>query len=114
MKSKNQGWKGEKERHSLAKHGVCTECGILFKNKKQHDSLGGTVEYTGTFDNLYAHHVKYRFWNDIPFELTDDLRERLESEAEERAKDMIKEGYSSGELNYEDDKIQLRGWWEIY
>jgi uncharacterized membrane protein len=34
-------------------------------------------------------------------------------EAERRATEMIKEGYISGELNYESEDYSATGWWSI-
>lgn len=67
--------------------------------------------------NVCAHYVKYRYW-DFEAEPTDELRERLEEAAEDRAKELIIDGYHSGELNclyVSDDgaEEEIRGWWEI-
>ena len=53
-----------------------------------------------------------------PLTLTDELRERLDEEAEDRAKTCLNDGCHSGELNYlyvfdEGPEEEIRGWWEI-
>lgn len=73
----------------------------------------GTVE-------VCCHVVDYRYETG-DLEITADLKERLEAEAEERAKHCITEGCHSGELNclYVNDEgeetieEEVRGWWEI-
>jgi hypothetical protein len=65
--------------------------------------------------HVCAHHVKFSYWHgwgDIS-ELTDEIKQTLETEAEERAKAMIIEGYVSGELNCLIGDNEVRGWWEI-
>ena len=66
--------------------------------------------------SICAHNVKWSY--DVgELERTVDLIERLEEEAENRAKEMINQGYFSGELNcvvYINNRdIEVRGWWEI-
>jgi len=56
-----------------------------------------------------AHRVSVRWW-DGPFE---DMTDRLMEHAEERTKEMITQGYYSGELCFEDESRSFRGWWEI-
>lgn len=48
-------------------------------------------------------------------ELSEEDLADLESEAEDRAKTMIVDGYISGELCYllRDDDTELHGWWSI-
>jgi hypothetical protein len=45
----------------------------------------------------------------FPQETLDNMTEH----AEERAKEMITQGYVEGELNYETEKFQATGWWRI-
>jgi len=45
--------------------------------------------------------------------ITPELAERLELAAEERAKECIVEGCVTGELNYEGEEGNYRGWWTI-
>lgn len=68
------------------------------------NSFEGTVE-------VLAHQVS--FWFKGQNEITDELKELLKEEAENRANYCINDGYTSGELNYEDDEHSFRGWWEI-
>lgn len=68
--------------------------------------------------SVCAHRVAWRFWGDHDIELTDELKEWMKSHAEERAKELIIEGYHSGELNYLHnpeigEESEIRGWWEI-
>ena len=60
-----------------------------------------------------AHRVTW--WYDCEdHEVTDELRERLENEAEERARHCIAEDYVSGELCcLVGGEHELRGWWDI-
>jgi len=58
-----------------------------------------------------AHDV--RFWYKGEEPITDEIKEIMNEEAESRAKDMIIEDYTSGELNLENDEYSFRGWWEI-
>lgn len=42
------------------------------------------------------------------------LRSDLEEHAEERAEELIRQGYVAGELNYvHRGEVEIRGWWEI-
>ena len=79
------------------------------KKRKAVNSHKGIIE-------TCCHRVSFRFW-DFASELTDELKADLESHAEERAKDCIVVGCSSGELNYLamdiDYAEEIRGWWEI-
>lgn len=43
----------------------------------------------------------------------DDFEERLEQEAESRARCCIAQDCCSGELNYCDGEKEWRGWWKI-
>lgn len=72
------------------------------QNKNQHS---GTVV-------VCMHTIAYRYWG-FKHEKTEDLKSRLASEAEERAKHLINEGYHSGELNCLYEEEEIRGWWEI-
>jgi hypothetical protein len=65
-------------------------------------SFDGTV-------HVCAHEVSFWFKGDKP--ITDELKERLTEEAEERSKSQIIEGYVQGELNYEDEECSYTGWW---
>lgn len=64
-----------------------------------------------------CHTVVWRYWG---FEHTIDskARERLETDAEDRAQECIIDGYSSGNLCTilffdHDQAEEIRGWWEI-
>ncbi len=69
-------------------------------------------QYASTTE-ICAHRIVYRFWTSDEKDIPVELHERLDEEAESRVKHMIPEGYRSGELNYEDEDVSLRGWWEI-
>ena len=58
--------------------------------------------------------IKYNWWDDTDC-YCDYVAEKLEEEAERRILEMRKEGYTSGELNYYEEKncIEFRGWWEL-
>lgn len=53
---------------------------------------------------IYLHNIEYEYFD---FDMT------MDEYSEEHIKNCIKEGYSGGELIYEDDKIFTRGWWNI-
>ncbi|MGA2063272.1 MAG: hypothetical protein ABSG67_22605 [Thermoguttaceae bacterium] len=54
------------------------------------------------------------FWYDIEeIELTEECKEKMTEEAEERAKELITEEYWCGELNCGWDDQEIRGWWQI-
>lgn len=74
-----------------------------------------------TIVEVCCHRVQIRYWG-FKTPLTDEVEQRLEEEGEQRAKQMICEGFYSGELNclYVDDDVdddgkeeEIRGWWEI-
>lgn len=73
-----------------------------------------------SFDGIVevcCHRVSFSYW-DFDAEQTEDLEQRLEEHAEERAKECIIDGCMAGELNclYVDDEgndEEIRGWWEI-
>lgn len=72
---------------------------------------------TGTFEgtaNIYAHRVSFRYW-DFESELTPELQDSLQNEAEEKAKHDLNEGCHAGELNCvnPDNDEEIRGWWDI-
>jgi hypothetical protein len=58
-----------------------------------------------------AHHVTYYFH--CPKEPDEALVKDLDEHAEARAREMIEQDYHSGELNYETDEINCRGWWQV-
>jgi uncharacterized membrane protein len=60
--------------------------------------------------SVCAHRVTVRWWGG-PLE---DMIPLLMEDAEERVKEMIPQGYTSGELCYEDDTLRnFKGYWEI-
>jgi hypothetical protein len=63
--------------------------------------------------NVCAHRVSFFYRIPRNTRLTDTLKERLNEEAEERARSQIFEDCIQGELNYETEKFQATGWWEI-
>lgn len=57
--------------------------------------------------------IKITFWwdtDEFP-NLSHEIQSQLEDEAETRIFEMRQEGYTSGELNYETDEINIRGSW---
>ena len=83
--------------------------------KKPAKKPAKTYEFETTVE-VCCHRVAVRYW-DFTHKLTDDLKETLTNEGEERAKTCIIDGCSSGELNcyYVNGKREeeIRGWWEI-
>lgn len=67
--------------------------------------------YCGTTEVL-LHRVSFR-WFVGRKKLTEEHELDLWTEARERAEHCIKEGYQSGELNIENEDLDLRGWWWI-
>ena len=78
------------------------------------------METVEGISDICAHRVKWSYFGnehiDID-EITKEIRERLESGAEERAKEIIIEGCAQGELNtvivVDDKDYEVRGWWKI-
>lgn len=81
---------------------VCPPCADTPETKRDHD---GTVE-------VCAHTVSFSYWNS-PVDITRDVEEILEEEAESRAKEMINQGCRQGELNCLVNDDEIRGWWRI-
>lgn len=54
--------------------------------------------------------VEFDYWGDFPDD--SELKEKLKDEAISRALEMIEDGYKEGELNFEDDDYNIRGWWK--
>lgn len=76
-----------------------------------------TIETQNSFETtaqVCAHRVEIRYWG-FRTELTGNLESRLTAEGEERAQELIAEGYIEGELNCycpaTDEEIC--GYWEI-
>lgn len=67
------------------------------------------TEYIGKA-RICAHDVAYRFWGD---KIPEDIKSALDEEAEKRSHACITQNIVCGELNYEDENVSLRGWWEI-
>lgn len=63
--------------------------------------------------HVCAHRVAYRYWDFGSLRLTDEVKESLELQAEERAKECITEGYLAGQLCGHWDDHEVFGWWEI-
>jgi hypothetical protein len=53
------------------------------------------------------------FWYEGPQPISTPLEIYLTDEAERRAKECITQGYNQGELNYENNDVNYRGWWKI-
>lgn len=71
-----------------------------------------TEEVKGTI-SVCAHRVQYSYEIES-IDITDELKEVLEAEAESRAKAMIIEGYVQGELNCVwEGETEIGGWWKI-
>lgn len=71
-------------------------------------------EYKGEIE-VYCHRIKYNFWWDHRHLTTDTpgLREKLDTDAEERAKLSIEQGVVCGEINTDFRDKDIRGYWEI-
>lgn len=88
-------------------------------NSIYHNRRGKTDKnsYDGTV-TANAHRITFRYWG-FEAPLTDEVKELLAEEAEERATAMTAENYQSGELNCcvyvdgMDEEEEIRGWWEI-
>jgi hypothetical protein len=82
------------------------------KYKEEIEKLLTTKEtcYNGITYILH-HDISWFFKGD--FTLTKDLRKELEDEVISRVPDCIIEGYSEGELTFENEDIQIRGGWHI-
>jgi hypothetical protein len=74
---------------------------------------------------LSLYHIKrtikmeYKIEFSVFWDLTDypnldvNILEQLKNVAQERMFEMRNEGYTSGQLHYEDDNISLSGWWSV-
>jgi len=70
-----------------------------------------------TIIRVCCHHVALRYW-DFDHELTEELKEILTEQGEERARECITKDCCSGELNAlfvdeDGNDHEIRGWWEI-
>lgn len=63
--------------------------------------------------NVCAHRVAYYYRLPPRVRISKDELFRMTEAAEERAQEMIIQGYVQGELNYETDRFQSTGWWRI-
>ena len=96
----------------------CNNCIQRIKNVKDLKTDSPDEQIKGTVE-VCCHRVKYNYEVEQNHILTAeaesiDLKEGLEAEAETRAKDMINDGYVSGELNYVlNGEEEIRGWWSI-
>lgn len=83
--------------------------GDLFTDKEGFSYLTSTM--------LCAHpRVEAHFWSseNLPEGVNqEELIEQLNLEFERRANELIPQNIIQGELNYEDDRVSLRGWWRI-
>ena len=69
----------------------------------------------------FREEISMRWWSDTDLvkKVTTDEEEQLEQEARDRVKDMVDQGYTSGELvgtlvrNNGRTEISMSGWWEI-
>lgn len=76
------------------------------KRSRRGRQLEGVLE-------ICAHRVIWRYWDFGSLRLTQEVIESLESQAEERAKECIIEGYYAGQLCGHWDDHEVFGWWEI-
>ena len=63
--------------------------------------------------HVCAHNVSFYYRLPPRKHVSQETLDRLNEEAEERAQSQITEGYVQGELNYETEEFQARGWWKI-
>ena len=87
---------------------------------EQEEKIKETAKTTENYENtLQACGHTIAYWWDIPANrMSDEVRERLDAEAENRSRAMIVEDYSSGELNSlfpQDDggEDEFSGWWSV-
>ncbi len=65
--------------------------------------------------------ITYRWWRDGDDEIKPEHAQALEERADDRIVEMMKEGYTSGELRDNirmtdedpEDGIEYQGWWEV-
>lgn len=64
--------------------------------------------------SVCCHRITFGYWG-FEAELTDELKRDLEESAEERAQELIPQGYHSGILNHfdNDSEAEILGWWQI-
>jgi hypothetical protein len=70
--------------------------------------LRDVSSHEGTIE-VCAHKVAVRWWGGPLEDMVDILMEH----AEEHIKEMIVQGYTSGQLLWEDEDRGFTGWWEI-
>ena len=66
--------------------------------------------YEGITSTL-AHSIFFWFHGDK--RMSAAMKKRLKVTAQLRARECIMDGYVEGELNYEDEWYNYRGWWKI-
>ncbi len=88
--------------------------------RESRKNIGDIMETVQGTSKVCAHRVKWSYFGNEHIdigEITEEIRERLESGAEERAKEQIIEDYVQGELNtvivMDDKDYEVRGWWKI-
>lgn len=125
------GW-GEREKTTTMKSKITEQLDKVYSNKKNQPtprymkglkrvqaralkkpgSISCLAEFTHEGSvSCCSHRVTYYFH--CPKEPDDELAKELDEHAEARAREMIGQDYNSGELNYEIDNINCRGWWQI-
>ena len=57
--------------------------------------------------------LKFSWWDEYDKEPVELHQEALTIHAMEHATEMIKQGYSSGQLLYEFADVPYQGWWEL-
>ena len=57
--------------------------------------------------------ITVRWWEDNGPEIKHEHREHLEEEGFSHALEMLKDGFTSGELVEEHEDITYMGWWEL-
>jgi hypothetical protein len=82
----------------------------ILPSKKEPKPKGRFHEGT---TNVCAHRVAYYYRLPPRVRISKDELFRMTEAAEERAQEMIIQGYVQGELNYETDRLQSTGWWRI-
>lgn len=57
--------------------------------------------------------ITYRWWRNDDEDIVEKYINQLDAEALSKINSMIREGYTSGDLNTSIDDIDYQGWWRI-
>ncbi len=98
---------GESPAEVVASH---KEVSLVPQPEKKKKAKG---RFHGGSTQVCAHRVAFFYRLPLRKRISKDELFQMTEAAEERAQEMITQGYVEGELNYETDRFQATGWWRI-